>query len=185
MKEKKKLLLTVLGVTLFIVTIAGITYAAFVWASDPDSGFISGKGDCFVLDYTKGIDILSGSLDFGSTYTEGLSTTVKVKLSDSCNIEEGIGTLYLNTNDNTSDYLITNKLIRYQVLENGTEVTGGSGQIQTKGNTPILSNINITGTEKEYTVYIWINIADVNDNNMSDIISSVYDGSIKFSAESR
>ena len=132
MENKKKLIGAIIGVIIFIITIASITYAAFVWASDPETGFISGRGDCFVIDYTKGEDILNGSLNFGSTYTDGLSTKVKLKLSDACNIEEGIGTLYLNTKDATSDYLINNKLIRYQVLEDGTPVS--SGQIQSKGN---------------------------------------------------
>lgn len=182
MKEKTKILGTVLGILVLIIVVSGITYAAFSWASDPGRGIISGNTECFDITYTKGTDILDGSLDFGSTYTEGLSATVKAKLSDACTIN-GTGTLYLDTKDETSDYLITNKLVRYQVLQDGTEVA--SDTIKSKGKNVIYDNFDITSTEKEFTVYIWINIADVNDTNISSISSSTYSGTIGMSAEGR
>ena len=166
--KNKELIKVVLGILLLIVVVSGTTYAAFVWRSENID--ISGTSDCFVIDYTKGTDILNGELELGSAYTDGLSSTVKAKLSDTCNIENAVGTLYLNTEDITSDYLITNKIIRYQVLENGNPVEGGSGKIEKKGKTAIYENIDITSTEKTFTVYIWISLEDANDNNLSDII---------------
>ena len=183
--KNKELVKVVMGVLLLIVVVSSATYAAFVWASDPDSGYISGTSDCFVLDYTKGTDILSGDLELGSTYTDGIFVTVKAKLSSTCNVENAIGTLYLNTDNITSDYLITNKLIRYQVLEDGQPVDGGSGKIESKGRTSIYNNINITGTEKTYTVYIWTSIEDVNDTNINDVMASSYSGTVGMTAESR
>ena len=183
--KKKEIIKIFTGVLLLIVVVAGTTYAAFVWASDPNNGFISGTSDCFVLDYTKGTDILSGELELGSTYIDGLSATVKAKLSDTCNIETATGTLYLNTDDVTSDYLITNKIIRYQVLEDGQEVDGASGTINSKGQTAIYNNIDITDVEKSFTVYIWISIEDATDSNLNDIMSSTFSASIGMKAESR
>ena len=183
MKEKKKLLLTVLGVVIFIVTIAGITYAAFGWVTDPNTGYIGGTSDCFNISYVKGDDILDGSLSFGTSYTDGLSVTVSAGLDTNCNIEQGIGTLYLNTDDITSDELLG--ILRYQVLDNGTPVDGASGIVTSKGNTPVYSNFNITTEVHQYTVYIWVDINDINDSNMSDIMTSSYSGSVSMTAESR
>jgi len=183
--KNKELIKVIMGVLLLIVVVAGTTYAAFVWSSDPNNGYISGTSDCFVIDYTKGTDILNGELELGSAYTDGLYSTVKAKLSDTCNIENAVGTLYLNTDDITSDYLITNKIIRYQVLEDGEVIDGASGRIEQKGRTAVYSNIDITDTEKSFTVYIWISIEDANDNNLSDIMSSTFSCSIQMVAESR
>jgi len=181
--KKKELIKVIMGVLLLIVVVSGTTYAAFVWSSENID--ISGTSDCFVIDYTKGTDILNGELELGSTYTDGIFTTVKAKLSDTCNIDNAVGTLYLNTDDITSDYLITNKIIRYQVLENGEPVDGANGNIEKKGQTEIYENIDITGTEKTFTVYIWMSIEDANDSNLSNIMASSYSGTIGLKAESR
>ena len=182
MSRNKKIILLVFGILILIILVSGITYAAFSWASDPDRGVISGNTQCFDISYTKGTDITNGSLDFASTYTDGLSASVKVKLADTCSIN-GIGTLYLDTKEETSDYLITNSLVRYQVLEDTSEVANGI--ITSKGKNVIYDNFDVTNTEKEFTVYIWISIEDVTDDNISSISSSTYSGTISMSAEGR
>ena len=156
--------------------------AAFSWVSDPNRGIISGNTQCFDISYTKGTDILDGSLDFGSSYTDGLSATVKTKITDTCSMN-GIGTLYLDIKDETSDYLITNSLIRYQVLEDTNEVNDGI--ITSKGKNTIYDNFDVTNTEKEFTVYIWISIEDVNDDNINNISTSTFSGGISMSVEGR
>lgn len=81
---------------------------------------IYAESNCFSIVYTKGQDIGSNEnlkkLNIGSTYTDGLSTTVKIKTDSSCNITKGIGVLYLITSEETSDYLIDNNLLNYQVM---------------------------------------------------------------------
>ena len=181
--KNKGIVKAVMGVLLLIITVSGITYAAFAWASDPNNGFIDGTTECFVLDYTKGTDIMGANLDLGTTYTDGLSTTVKAKLSDDCNVKTAVGTLYLNIDDITSDYLINNKIIRYQVLEDEVEVS--SGKVEEKGITNIYEDIEVTSIEKTFTVYIWMSMEDANDNNVSDIMSSSFSGAIGMKAESR
>lgn len=182
MKEKTKIVRAVFGVLLLVIVVTGITYAAFSWASDPTKGYISGNTECFDISYTKGTDILDGSLDFGSSYTDGLSATVKAKITDTCSMN-GIGTLYLDIKDETSDYLITNSLVRYQVLEDTREVRDGI--ITSKGKNTIYDNFDVTNTEKEFTVYIWISIEDASDDNISNISTSTFSGGISMSAEGR
>ena len=54
----------------------------------------------------------SETLSLGSSYKDGLSTTIKIELKPNCAIG-GTGTLYLNTESDTSDYLIDNELLNY------------------------------------------------------------------------
>ena len=61
-----------------------------------------------------------------STYTEGLSSVIKVNLKDTCTITNGTGTLYLNTDTSvTSSTLLSGKLLKYQVLDGTTPVGNG------------------------------------------------------------
>lgn len=183
MNNKIKNVSVILGVVLFIILVASITYAVFGWASDPDNGYIEGKSECFNISYTKGDDILDGSLTTGNSYVNGLSVTVSAGLDTNCNIEKGLGTLYLDTKEETSDALLG--LIRYQVLENGTPVDGGSGTVTTKGKIEVYSDFEITTEEKEYTVYIWLKDSDITDENREAVGTSIYSGGVSMTAESR
>jgi len=71
------------------------------------------------------------------------------------------------------------------VLVDGQVVDGASGTIDSKGQTEIYSNIELTNTEKTFTVYIWISIEDATDSNLNDIMSSTFSASIGMKAESR
>lgn len=184
MRDKAKTIGMIIGVILFIILISSITYAAYSWISDPEQGYIKATSECFIIDYTKGTDILNGSLDFSSDYTGGLSVTVKAKINDNCDYDYGVGTLYLDTKDDTSDYLINNGLIRYQVEENGI-LSPARGTITTKGKIPIYDGIYISKTESEFTVYIWLSIEDVTDSNITDISTSLYSGGVSMSVEAK
>ena len=50
----------VLGVTLFVLLVAGFTYAALTWRSNNIT--INGSTECLDIDYTKGQDITGGNL---------------------------------------------------------------------------------------------------------------------------
>lgn len=50
--RKAKILGTILGVVLFVLAIAGITYAWYTWESGKIK--ISGTSECFTINYTKG-----------------------------------------------------------------------------------------------------------------------------------
>ena len=182
-QNKIKIFGIILGVILFILFISGITYAAFTWASDPTGGFINGTSECFKIDYTKGNDITEGTLILGDSYADGLSATVKAKINDSCPTMKGIATLYVDVKDETSSFLIENSLLRYQVLEDGVEVS--SGILSSKGDNEVYKNIEITSIEKSFIVYIWVSKNDIDDNNLESITSSTYSVGIKMSAEGR
>ena len=93
MNDKSKLLGTILGIVIFILIVAGFTYAALNWQSGKvNLGITSG---CFDIYYDKGQDI-SGQLNPSSSYTDGLFATIKINIKNSCTTN-GTGTLYLET----------------------------------------------------------------------------------------
>ena len=180
----KKLLYRLLIVLLIVVVSVSITYAWLSWSGVVN---ISGTSECFDVNYVKGQDIGSDSnpanFSLASTYTEGLSSVIKVNLKDTCTISNGTGTLYLNTDTSvTSSTLLSGKLLKYQVLDGTTSV--GSGVVSSAENIEIYKDIPITTAVKTITVYIWIDGSLVNNDNSNDILSSVYKGNISMSIES-
>lgn len=180
---KKKILYSILIVLLIIIVSVGITYAWLSWSGSVN---ISGTSECFDVNYVKGQDIGSeespAKLSLASSYTEGLSTVVKVNLNDTCTILNGTGTLYLNTDSITSNILLTSNVLKYQVLDGTTEITNGI--ITSTGTLAIYDNIPITNEEKSITVYIWIDGNLVTNDNVNDVLSSIYKGNISMSVES-
>lgn len=179
----KKLLYSILTVLLIAIVSVGITYAWLSWSSSVNIG---GTSECFDVNYVKGQDIGSDSnpanFNLTSTYTEGLSSVIKVNLKDTCTISNGTGTLYLNTDTTTSSILLTSGVLKYQVLDGATEVANGI--VSSTGNLPIYNNIEINNEVKQLTVYVWLDGSLVNDSNSSDILSSIYKGNITMSIES-
>ena len=180
---KKKVIYSIIIVSVIIILSVAVTYAVYTFSAVVN---ISGTSECFDVNYVKGQDIGSDSnpanFSLASTYTEGLSSVIKVNLKDTCTISNGSGTLYLNTDSTTSSILLTSNVLKYQVLDGTNEVA--SGIVNSTGNLPIYNNIEINNQVKQLTVYIWIDGSLVNNDNSNDILSSVYKGNISMSIES-
>ena len=177
-------LLVVIRRLLIIIVSVNITYAWLSWSGVVN---ISGNSECFDVNYVKGQDIGSDSnpanFSLASTYTEGLSSVIKVNLKDTCTISNGTGTLYLNTDTSvTSSTLLSGKLLKYQVLDGTTSV--GSGVVSSAENIEIYKDIPITTTVKTITVYIWLDGNLVTEQNQNEILSSVYKGHISMDIKS-
>ena len=183
--NKKILYSIIIVVVIIVLSIVG-TYAVYTFSGSVN---INGTSECFDVNYVKGGDIGSDSspakLSMASSYTGGLSTSVTVSLKSTCTITNGTGKLYLNTDTGvTSSALLNGKVLKYQVLDGNTPVEGGSGIVSSAEQTPIYSNIPITTSEKTIKVYIWIDGSLVTNDNVNDILSSVYKGNITMSIES-
>ena len=180
---KKKVIYSIIIVSVIIILSVAVTYAVYTFSGVVN---ISGTSECFDVNYVKGQDIGSDSnpanFSLASTYTEGLSSVIKVNLKDTCTISNGTGTLYLNTDSTTSSILLTSNVLKYQVLDGTNEVANGI--VNSTGNLPIYSNIEINNQVKQLTVYIWIDGSLVNNDNSNDILSSVYKRNISMSIES-
>ena len=181
---KKKVIYSIIIVSVIIILSVAVTYAVYTFSGSVN---ISGTSECFDVNYVKGQDIGSDSnpanFVLASTYTEGLSSVIKVNLKDTCTITNGTGTLYLNTDTSvTSSTLLSGKVLKYQVLDGTTSV--GSGVVSSAENIEIYKDIPITTTVKTITVYIWLDGNLVTEQNQNEILSSVYKGHISMDIKS-
>ena len=92
-------LLVVIRRLLIIIVSVSITYAWLSWSGVVN---ISGTSECFDVNYVKGQDIGSDSnpanFSLASTYTEGLSSVIKVNLKDTYIISNDTGNLPIYSN---------------------------------------------------------------------------------------
>ena len=181
---KKKVIYSIIIVSVIIILSVAVTYAVYTFSGSVN---ISGTSECFDVNYVKGQDIGRDSnpanFVLASTYTEGLSSVIKVNLKDTCTITNGTGTLYLNTDTSvTSSTLLSGKLLKYQVLDGTTPV--GSGIVSSAESIEIYKDIPITTTVKTITVYIWLDGNLVTEQNQNEILSSVYKGHISMDIKS-
>ena len=92
-------LLVVIRRLLIIIVSVSITYAWLSWSGVVN---ISGTSECFDVNYVKGQDIGSDSnpanFSLASTYTEGLSSVIKVNLKDTYTISNVTGNLPIYNN---------------------------------------------------------------------------------------
>ena len=181
---KKKVIYSIIIVSVIIILSVAVTYAVYTFSGSVN---ISGTSECFDVNYVKGQDIGSDSnpanFVLASTYTEGLSSVIKVNLKDTCTITNGTGTLYLNTDTSvTSSTILSGKVLKYQVLDGTTPV--GSGIVSSAESVEIYKDIPITTTVKTITVYIWLDGNLVTEQNQNEILSSVYKGHISMDIKS-
>ena len=181
---KKKVIYSIIIVSVIIILSVAVTYAVYTFSGVVN---ISGTSECFDVNYVKGQDIGSDSnpanFVLASTYTEGLSSVIKVNLKDTCTITNGTGTLYLNTDTSvTSSTLLSGKLLKYKVLDGTTPL--GSGKVSSAESIEIYKDIPITTTVKTITVYIWLDGNLVTEQNQNEILSSVYKGHISMDIKS-
>ena len=180
---KKKVILTIVFVILFILLVAGVTYAIYTWSVNNIN--VNGTLECFRVNYVKGQDIGSENeykvFMPSDDYTGGLYASVIVNMDKEC-INNGVGTLYLNTDESTSDILLTSGVLKYQVIINSLTL-GGTGTITSTGVLTIGENLNIVDSA-QYTVVVWIDGNMINSGNLNEILSSSYIGSISMKVES-
>ena len=96
---KKKVIYSIIIVSVIIILSVAVTYAVYTFSGSVN---ISGTSECFDVNYVKGQDIGSDSnpanFSLASTYTEGLSSVIKVNLKDTCTISNGTGNLPIYNN---------------------------------------------------------------------------------------
>lgn len=186
--SKKSNIYSIIFIVLFvIILISGVTFAIYTWQTlNDDEDVYEGVSTCFDIVYSKGSDIGSNEnsrkLSLGKRYSDGLSTSLRININSKCKDITGIGTLYLNTEEETSDYLLEDGILNYYVSSSGTS---SSGVIDSKGSIPIYSDFIVDQNSKNITVYVWVNGANVTNENVEQIINGIYKGNITASVESR
>jgi len=181
--KNRKLLLMISLIVIVAIAVVGITYAIYTWAF---SERLSGESECFNINYVKGQDIGSDTetafIYPSTTYSGGLSATVSVSTDSSCTITNGIGTIYLTTEESTSSALLSSGALKYQVLHGST--LKESGTISNTGKLPISTDIAVGTASTSYTVTVWVDKAELEGTNVEEILTSTYKGYISMGVES-
>ncbi|MBQ8192800.1 MAG: hypothetical protein IJZ46_01865 [Bacilli bacterium] len=183
--KKSKIIGAVIGVVLFVIMIAGVTYAWYTWRSNEIS--ISGNSSCFIINYEISQEIgaadSSKSLTFGDSYEDGVYAAVTFGLNSSCTSITAKGNLYLNTNSVGTDQEILGGALKYQVVKknNTTSELVDAGTINSTGRITLLSDIVLTAEAGVYTyeVWVWVDSTLVNDS----YVNADYSGYISADAE--
>lgn len=184
--KKAKLIGSIIGIILFVALIAGFTYAWIAWQSSNIN--ISGKSDCFDIDYGISQQIGSASeklsLSMTDDYTDGLSAKVTLSLKSECANIPGTVTLYLNTTNvgitSGTSIDILNGALKYTVVSDNNVLA--SGVINTSDKLALVDNIDVSSTTPiTYTVYVWID-GSIADNSYANL---TYNGYISAEAVSK
>ncbi len=156
MKKKIKLFGYIIGVILFIITIAGFTYAMYRYVLFADLNInATVKGLDKYIEYTKGININGSTLNPGTSYTSGSAATVSFYKKN--NTYDIYGHIYLDIVSINSD-LASSGALKYAVLDNNdTLVAEGSISNVSNGDSVLAaSNISLVTSPSSYTVYVWL-----------------------------
>lgn len=158
MKNKAKVIGTVLGVVLFIILIAGVTYAYLVIGTEGNLTTGTGK---FSIDYSIVQDITATNLSPSTTKSGGLVGKVQAKLST--NSLAGNFNIYVIPT--TIEGLNTNEALKYEVYVNNSTTaykTGNFKGVAANTKVKVVDGYSLTSTSSytTFTIYIWL------DNNL-------------------
>lgn len=194
--DKKKLIGTIIGVTLFAALIAGATFAWLTFAAGVNNGVYNSKTRNFFINYVGGSQI--ESIPTLVTATGGASATatpLTVSAYRAANSANGILYLKMTTEDTTAQSILDSGALNYAVCSgsattaNCTALTEGSTGVLKAGtiteyDETELYNTGTSGiptTQTYYWIYFWLDAANVNTDMVGDNIS--YSGYIHASAE--
>lgn len=201
--KKSKLLGAILGVILFILLIAGMSYAWITWQSSNTS--ITGITECFDIDYTKGGNISNANVilfdeseiknNNNITIKNGMAlTNMNVQMNSNCNIEAYL-TINLNV-ETLNDAFISGDSIgalkyvvaKYSKTTYPTVSTEGlkdksfeilsTGSVNTVGNIKLLE-VNLNGnTSYDYLIAFYIDGNLANNDAGSTTFSAKIEGKL-------
>ena len=158
MKNEAKIIGTILGIVLFIVLVAGATYAYLLLKSETDLTTGTGK---ISIDYKIVQNITATNLSPSTNKSGGLIGKVQAKLSD--NSLAGNFNIYITPK--TIDGLNTNEALKYEVyVDNSTTAykTGSFKNITANTKVKVVDAYSLSSTSSytTFTIYIWL------DNNL-------------------
>ena len=162
-KDKSKMYM-ILGISFLVLAVLGSTYAYYKYVIATINVDTITRGLDYYINYTKGTDITSATLEPGSDYTSGNSLSVTLYKKD--NTYTIYGHIYLDISSISAN-LSSSGALKYAVLEGTTKITGGQLTGTTSGNSiPLAVNIPLKTTSTKYTVYLWL------DENAEDYMSA-------------
>ena len=179
--EKRKVYGTIVGITLFVVFILGITYAVFQWVSgttnDTNLKLTVNKDLEKLIIYKQGDSILSTSnqtLEASDTYSGGISTVIEFyKKPTNKTIYGRINMEILNmlsSADTTDANIKKTDTIKWAIttytITNATEVLLNEGTFNGKNindKFPLHQDFELTTTRTFFKIYLWFDLNAINE----------------------
>lgn len=170
MRNKSKAIGTVLGVLLFIILVAGFTYAYLILRTEKDLTTGSGK---FSIDYSIVQNITATDLSPSTTKSGGLVGKVQAKLSS--NSVAGKFNIYITPT--TIEGLNTNGALKYEVYVNSSTTaykTGSFEGITANTKLKVVDGYSLTSTSSytTFTIYIWLDNSLVTNEMFGKIFNA-------------
>ena len=166
--DKSKIYMIV-GVVILIIAIVGSTYAYYRYVLTSTNVNTITRGLDYYINYAKGTDITSGTLNPSTDYTGGNSVTITLNKKD--NTYDIYGHIYLDITT-ISSALSSSNALKYVVLEGTSKISEGSlGGVSASNSYLLAVNIPLKTTSTTYTVYLWFD--ETNSNALSAESSSV------------
>lgn len=166
--DKKKLIGTIIGVTMFAALIVGATYAWLSFNATITNGNVIGQTLNYWVNYAKGSDLSDIPILVTATNETAAVVTVTAQ-KPTGSIAEDIN-IYLTTTS-TND-LTTSGAIKYAFCEGecSADFSGAKTGTVTAAGTLKLhdDSLTITSTTTTYYIYFWVDAAIITNDHLSE-----------------
>lgn len=164
-KSKKILIISGLTILNLGLLMGAIAYFSNILFADLTVD-TSTKGLDYYINYAKGTDIPSGTINPSSTYEGGNSVSVTLYKKD--NTYDIYGNIYLDITT-IGDNLKNSDALKYTVVDNNKNVISSGSLKGTTSSSSLLiaKNITLTTTLATYSIYLWLDENNVNDYSVS------------------
>ena len=153
------------SIIIFLIIIIGLvgTYAWFTWSSTNNTSVTLSIGELADVTYTTGPDIKVENLSPVYNYTDGESTTFKIRNKDTTT-----SLVYkIKLDITTIDTELQTDSLKYILLKDNKKVSEGNFKDITSGSSIILyENVLSSNTNSNYILYIYIDGNMENNTNM-------------------
>ena len=153
------------SIIIFLIIIIGLvgTYAWFTWSSTNNTSVTLSIGELADVTYTTGPDIKVENLSPVYNYTDGESTTFKIRNKDTTT-----SLVYkIKLDITTIDTELQTDSLKYILLKDNKKVSEGNFKDITSGSSIILyENVLSSNTNSNYILYIYIDGNYENNTNM-------------------
>ncbi|MGM9876604.1 MAG: hypothetical protein ACI310_05190 [Bacilli bacterium] len=167
---KKDKLFMIISISLLVICIIGSTYALYIGLLSKNLGVnTTTHGLDYYINYVKGSDITSATLNPSTDYTGGSSSNIEFWKKDDTYDIYGKIELTINT---IGTNLSNSPALKYSVVNNNEVLSSGSLQGTTAGSkVTVLENLYLETTRQIYTVYIWLDnneeLGDISNESLS------------------
>lgn len=163
-KKVRILLYISVGVIIGIFVLSG-SFALWEYTSEKNASLNTiTYGLDYYINYAKGTNLTSSTLDPGTTYTSGNNATIELWKKD--NTYDIYGHIYLDINTISSN-LRSLLALKYAVVSNNKIISSGSLKGVSQGDSILLKgDIPLVTTKQLYAVYIWLDSSTELDDTL-------------------